>query len=102
MELSPSLEAASLAATEEFPNILCNPKVYYRVQKSPPLDPILTQIDPVHTTPSNLSKIHLRIHPPTYVLIFLAVPFLLAFPTKSYIHSSPPSIRVKYPTHPRL
>jgi hypothetical protein len=66
-ELSPSREAAKCAAkTEEFPSILWNPKVHYRINKNPPLFPILNQIDLIHTIPSYLSKIHFNtVHPPT-------------------------------------
>jgi hypothetical protein len=53
--LSPSLEVIC-AATQGFANILWNQKVYYRVHESPPLLPILSQISPVHNTPSYLSK----------------------------------------------
>jgi hypothetical protein len=71
MELGPSREAASCAATQELPNISWNLKVHYRVRKSHPLVSIPNQFKPVHTTPSYLSK--------TYVLVFLVVFFLLAF-----------------------
>jgi hypothetical protein len=75
MELNPSWEAGTCAAAQELSNMLWNPKVHYRVYKSPPLVPILSHIDPVH---------------PTHALVFLAVSFLLAFPQISYRHSSSP------------
>jgi hypothetical protein len=61
-ELSPSWGAA----TQELPGISWNPNVHYRVRKSPPLVPILSHINPIHTIPFYLSKIHFNIvHPPT-------------------------------------
>jgi hypothetical protein len=70
MELSPYWEAANFTATHELPSILRNSKVHHRVHKSPPLVPIRSQIDPVHTIPTHLRSIlilsaHLRLSLPS-------------------------------------
>jgi hypothetical protein len=52
MELSPSCGAARCVDTLEFPNILYNTNVHYRDFESPRQAPILSQINPAHTTPS--------------------------------------------------
>ena len=61
MEQSPSWEANRFSATRQIPRILWKPKVHHRIHKSPPRDPILNHIDPVHASLSNLSKTHFNI-----------------------------------------
>jgi hypothetical protein len=61
MEKSPSWETASCATARELPSMLWNPQIHYPVHRSPPLVHILSQINPVHTTPSHLSKINFNI-----------------------------------------
>jgi hypothetical protein len=86
MQMSPSWEATNCAATQEFPNILWDPRVHYRVHNRPPLVLILGHINAVHTTLSYLLRSILIL----FTHVVRVVSFLLAFPPKSYMHASSP------------
>jgi hypothetical protein len=57
MEQSLSWEASSHSASQEIPRLLWNPKFPYRVHKSPPFFPILSQMHPAGKFPSYFRKI---------------------------------------------
>jgi len=61
VEHRPYWETNDLSTSPEIPRLLRNPHVHYRVHNSPPVDPILRQMNPVHNFPSSFPKIHYNI-----------------------------------------
>ena len=88
MEQSTSWEANQCSASQDIPCILRNPEVHYCIHKCPPPDPILSQLDPVHTPTSFCLKIHLNINLPSTPWSPKWSPSI-RFPHQSPVYASP-------------
>jgi hypothetical protein len=80
-----------LIVTQPIKNILLslwNPKVHYHVHKSPPLDPMLSQLNPVHPINPYLPKVQLNvILPPMPRSSWWSLTFRL--PNQNPVNTSP-------------
>ena len=94
------LEKLTGFAANQIPCILWNPEVHYRTHKRPPTVSILSQLQPVPTTPSHFLKIHIKIILPSMSWSPQCSPSL-RFPHQNLVHTSPflHTCHMPHPSH---
>jgi len=92
MEKSPSWEANGFSPCQEIPCILWNPKVHYRIHKTPPSVPILNHINPTSWRSVSISSSHLPLGLPSVL-------FPSGFPTNTLCTPLLSPIRATRPAH---
>jgi len=90
-----SWESYSVWAGQEIPCLLWNQKFHYSVHKSPPLDPILSHLNPVHNLTSYLRSILIL---SSHFRLLLQSVFPLCYSIEMYTHTHFP-VRAACPFH---
>jgi len=100
MEQNTSWEAKRFSANQEFPRLLWNSKVHYRIHKCPPPVPILTQLHPVHNPTCHFLKIHLNIIlPPTPGSPKWSLSLRFPHQNPAYVFPLPHTLYMSGPSH---
>jgi hypothetical protein len=85
---------------KNFQTLLWSPKFPYRVLKIPPLVPLLSLVNPVHTTPSYFSRVHFNIIlPPPCMSSFWCLSFWLSHQNPVCIPLLTTACYILYPSY---
>ena len=99
MEQSLSWEANRFAAGQEIPRILLNPEVHCRIHKCQPPVPILSQINPDHSS-HQISWYPSQYYPPIHAWVFQEISFpKVSLPKLCLQLSSPHTFYMPHPSH---